>query len=559
MPNRRERAIEKYERGALEANRKDMESAMARGEKIPGFISDEEMNAMGGDEKPPGFISDEEMNAMDGREDPYSILRGSSEAIMGGLGKVASTVDSLTLAPVRGVVGNLQAGKSAFDNLSYPTDPESVPTSKKIMGNMGVSEEEFDTPLNPILNPITGERLKLSPAGVLGGIAEGLIDPLTWAGDLPIKAGGKVMEGVSRVGRGIGDIGAERAIKSVTGHSKRGLMDMGLVNPSDPNINRMLGNIHERGRMLMEKDAAGAPVVGWFSGSKGIADRAADKRKFFGDKIGKIDAKVDELVPEGIWPENVAQDYTDYARSLKPVGEEKKIIPRVLEEAQNMRELGLIDPIDGSEMAGPPRPLSVSDARDLKGKFPYKQISNDPLETNAGARNRMRSVLQGQIDQNAEKALGRAVSEEDAKLLGSAQDTGKRYGLYKDATTIAAKEEGGKQSRRMISPSSMGLGIGGAAGLIASGQAHLVPLAVASAVGNQIMLNRGPAFGARLANAISKRMLNLSGGYNKYVMPFQRAAKAGNAAVIGLHHQLMQSDPEYQNLMAPSSEEQMAP
>ena len=88
----------------------------------------------------------------------------------------------------------------------------------------------------------------------------------------------------------------------------------------------------------MSPDEAGPPAVGPFSGSKDVANNVEAKRKFYGDLLSDIDVKTDELVPEGVFPSSVANDYLDYAKTLKPVGEEKKIIPRVLEEAQNMRQ-----------------------------------------------------------------------------------------------------------------------------------------------------------------------------------------------------------------------------
>jgi hypothetical protein len=480
----------------------------------------------------------------------YSIMTEIPNKILGGVGAVSEFIDKYTGAPVRGLLG----GKG----FKYPRESSDAPSGKELMANMGLSEEvSMETGIR--LNPFDRNKtLKVSPAGVAGGAAEMLTDPTTYLGAVPLKAGGQVAKAASSVGKNVGDFAAERAIKATTGHGIRGLSDMAKVpNDSPGTIDRMLTNLHDRGQMLMRPDEAGKPVVGWGSNSREIAERASDKKKFYGKKIGQIDKKVDELVPEGIERERVSENYLDYARSLDPVGEERALIPKVAEEAAAMEYIGKFDPITGREIFGPHKNLSVERARDLKQKFPYNRTSQNPLETNKSARNRMRQGLQDQIDVNLDTAKTRAMSEEELSLLNSADDVSNRYGLYKDSERLATKQEIGNQSRRMISPSSYYTA--GTAGLGAAASGNplaAVPLAIAVAVGNQIALNRGPAFTARLSNSISKALLGTSGAYNKYAMPFQKAAKLGNAAVVGLHHQLMNNDPEYREKFGSSVSEE---
>jgi len=245
---------------------------------------------------------------------------------------------------------------------------------------------------------------------------------------------------------------------------------------------------------------------------------AAKKSKYYGDKIGQTDKTVDRLVPEGISREKISEDYMDYARSLQPIGDERDVIAPVVEEAMFMENLDIIDPITGREFYGPHKNITAERARGLKGKYPFNPKSSKPLETNKSARNRMRQGLQDQIDNNLDTAKVRAVSEEDLSILNSAEDTNNKFGTYKDAEKLSAVEG-------LRSPT--------------------FSLNVLVDIGNKIALEKGPAFTAKSADAISRAILGAGTAYNKYVMPFQRAAKAGNAAVVGLHHQLMNNDPEY--------------
>ncbi|MES3012637.1 MAG: hypothetical protein V4750_02770 [Pseudomonadota bacterium] len=94
----------------------------------------------------------------------------------GAVSTIGRAVDSVTGAPVRAAIGAFQKDESPLAAFAkqFASSPELAPTGKEIAARAGISTaESLPTPFVGI----TGERLKVSPAGVAGFGVDVLADP----------------------------------------------------------------------------------------------------------------------------------------------------------------------------------------------------------------------------------------------------------------------------------------------------------------------------------------------------------------------------------------------
>lgn len=136
-----------------------------------------------------------------------------------------------------------------------------------------------------------------------------------------------------------------------------------------------------------------------------------------------------------------------------------------------------------------------------------------------------------------------------------------KYGIFKNVESAGANQAMNTLNRRMVSPSSHALGSVAALSTPGGIAAKGLYGAGAAAV-NQLLLSRGSAFASRSANAISKIIQAAPAKYGRWLPQIQAAAKAGNAALLVTHHELMNNDPAYRKAMfhdyRPEAEEQGA-
>lgn len=477
-------------------------------------------------------------------EEEVDILPSFQDAAAGALLKVGeglNFVDKYTAAPVRGLLGT--------GEFRYPLATKDAPSGKDLMSRLGVSEEEYA--VGPVVDPVSGRRMAFSPAGVTGGLLEAVTDPLTYLGAPLPKLGRSALEiagktatkGLEKVGTKVGDYAAEKAVTASVGKGRRAL-EAAKIDPNAPgSIDRVLRNMSERGKQLMRKDDAGGPVLGFFSSPKGVAERSAKKRDFYGDRISQTDRTIDELVPEGVNLGDLAHHYLKYADSLDPIGTGRPLADRITDEAEHI--LRFRDKVQETGGA----PVGAARTRSLKRNYPHSGTAADPLERSAAASDEMNQILQDNIRINRDKALKRATSEEELALLNKFDDTHKKYGAYSDFSELATKEAASK-----FSPSTAAFTIGGAApgvaaAVMSGGVSPTNVLLTASlATGAYLAKTRGPAFVARTADAISRTMMAPQMFGTKYQRLFQQAASKGAPAVVGLHHQLLNSDSAYRDL-----------
>ncbi len=131
-------------------------------------------------------------------------LQSIGAGVVSGLGGALNTVDKYVGAPFRS--GVQQAARGEYGKIlpvmgaQFGEDPSKAPSLKDVAVEHGVSSKEnIDSGL--ILNPYTRETLKMSPAGIVGGVGETFVDPMNV---IPV---GKIARGVLK--------GAELASKGV--------------------------------------------------------------------------------------------------------------------------------------------------------------------------------------------------------------------------------------------------------------------------------------------------------------------------------------------------------
>lgn len=511
-----------------------------------------------------GGLSDDEVDSAEGLDPYYRAaekgLRNAGEEIVGAVGRGAQFVDKYTGAPIRAAVGAAQEGKpagKAFLN-QYLDGAEPAPSGKQIMSRFGVSEEEFSTPL--IKDPFTMERYKASPAGIAGGAVETVLDPTTFIpGGLVAKGlqrGTKLVDTLApRAAGALGRFAEERAAKASTGESIRALKKMAKVkgqNASD--ATKTLANIRKVGREMLTPDpnfpnakGQGTPAIGWLSNAQDIGETAIDRKRFYGNKIGEIGPIVDELNPEGIAPQALAEEVAAFSKEIPRAGKGRTVGNRVAEEAEVLRNYS-----PTNDQIGPARPLKFKEAQNLKGQYPFEPQSADILISDKDASNRINRIIGERMDRAAQVASANpaATPEQLAKLQG--YDPAKqKYGMYKDVAEAGAEQGIRTLNRRMVSPSSNFLGAtaGSAAAQVKDDLAKGGLWGAGVGLVNQQLLERGSALGARSADAISRKLMSAPATYKKWLPIMQSAAVGGNAAVLQAHHQLMNNDPEYRRLM----------
>lgn len=132
-------------------------------------------------------------------------IQSIGAGVVSGMGGAFNTVDKYIGAPFRS--GVQQAARGEFGKVlpamsaQFGEDPSKAPSGKDIAMEQGLSgEDRYNTGL--ILNPFTNETLKLSPAGIAGGVGEAVADPLNFLPVVPAAKG--VLKGAQLASKGIG-------------------------------------------------------------------------------------------------------------------------------------------------------------------------------------------------------------------------------------------------------------------------------------------------------------------------------------------------------------------
>lgn len=119
-----------------------------------------------------------------------------------------------------------------------------------------------------------------------------------------------------------------------------------------------------------------------------------------------------------------------------------------------------------------------------------------------------------------------------------------RYGTFKNVADAGTEQQMRTLNRRFISPSDYGMGAVGAMMGAGHGPGAAI-LGAGAALANKLARERGSAFAARTADAISKKIMAAPEQFQKWLPTMQQAAKRGNEAVVVAHHMLLNNDPSY--------------
>jgi hypothetical protein len=609
---------------ALMDDRRGVETKPPAMAKSDGFLTDAEMAALADDDAKYGEAAD--------------VLRAGGR----GIGSVLHTVDKYTMAPVRAGIGSLVGIETKPEKataLSYMIPGaalgerygDNAPSMKQIYAKMGMSEDEFPIPLNA--DP-TGRKMRVSPAGLAGGLTEAAMDPTNLLGIGEMRGAVAAMDGAEKIpgilGRGIemgndfgesvGNFARERAVKAATGEGKSFVKKIAKVQGQSPgDVRRAMENLHNAGDILLEPDAnfGGKPAVGWFSTAKGIGENAAEREKFYGKKIGEVGETVDRLNPGGVTREGIASDVDEYGKKIPKLNTGDATRRRVFEESHKIRNHDPRGVLSEEEIAlgvKPDYPLTFKEAQDMKGAYKYKYESPDMIESNQDATNKIKGAIGKNMDRAVEgaktspagnilkrqtadairglkadlgplsmsdiasatedqlreysrlldesKAVAKdykeigpvGIAKEDLSRLSQYPAYKQRYGTYSDVADAGANQALNTLNRNILSPSSKLAAATEFLADVKTGGLYRAGKAGTTAVMNQAGLSMGNAFAARAANAISRKIIGSTNLYRKFLPAFQAAAAAGNTAVVGLHHQLMNNDPEYRKLMLSSEE-----
>lgn len=457
-------------------------------------------------------------------------LNAFGATIAGTVGQVARKVDQYTGAPVRAAIGAAQEGKpigEAFTN-QFLREPETAPSGKDIAARAGFSTEPmFDTGFYTAPN----QTLKVSPAGAAGAIVETVADPTLW---IPGRAIGKGVElaGAAaeslapKIANSFAHIAEERAVKATTGQNVRALRDIaGTAAQSSGDIKRAQASIDKAGRTILDEN-----LLSPFDRSESLAPKLAGAKRAAGEKIGEIGKAIDERVPNAVSTQNIATEIAKYADSFPDTPTGAKLKDRLYEKAAEYENL---------------KGISFSDAQFEKNQFKYKHGESDALISNQDISNKLQSIISKEME-NTASTLAETGDESLKALLSSYGEAKGKYRTFKLTGDAATDRSIKNLSNRFISPSDYGIGgIATVAGAMTGGTIPAVIGGMTMAAVNKVLRERGSAFAARAADAISETIKANPGKYEKWGEQLGVAANNGSEALVLTHHMLMNNDPAY--------------
>lgn len=474
-----------------------------------------------------------EANDWESMEGP-GLVAQAGQYVLDKVGKASKAVDSVTAGPVRAAVGSMMDMKTPRESMAeygkhFANPGLEGPSGKDLAAKAGVSTEEFDTPLT--LNPFTGEKFKVSPAGIAGAGVDVALDPTTY---LTAGLGGAIEKGAAAT---VGKVApklegylskkaAERAVKAATGNSVSGIRKLGKVT-KNTDYEKAAENLLKSGSEMLKPDEAGNRVVGWFDSPENIAPKAAAKADEYGNKISQVGKTVDEKVPEGaISSWEIAKDIQDYKNNL-PMGNTatENLKKRLDDEIALLKDRGNI---------------TFSEAQQIKNSFKYKPTDPDALISNQDVTNDINRMISGRMEEAADKA-GVLPDYKEAK-------TG--YGSMLGAEQAASDRSVKNLANRFVSPSDYGAG---ATGVIAAGQkgadvAGVGLTGMAAAAANKLLRERGSSFAANSLRKLAEVAKSAPEFLGKYQTVLERAASEGARSLAITHQLLMNNDPTYKKL-----------
>lgn len=341
------------------------------------------------------------------------------------------------------------------------------------------------------------------------------------------------------------EVAALRANKAVSGEQVRDLRIQAKKAPRDAQGNvipegmrdesEMIGGrLIRRGEDLLERDEAGAPVVGLGDKWSNSYQKATAKERYFG---GKVDEALSVADDHGVTVDgrDIAARIMAIADSLPENPNTTAIIDRLTETAAHYESLGR---------------MPMSAAQSEKSSWVYKPENAQKVGMGQQVVNGVnRSISNAMEDAMTMASATPGIDKETAQLFS-------RYKLYKSKTdSFRSAGEAGKEqatrelNRRAVSPSDHWMGGLAGAASFAHGASPVKSMVVAGGMAalNHLARERGSSVGARLAWRVYQ-MAKAGSMPAKYLGPLADAAQKGGARLL-LVDSLLKKDPIYAKIM----------
>lgn len=315
----------------------------------------------------------------------------------------------------------------------------------------------------------------------------------------------------------------QRAVKAALGPNTAALRKAAGISMQGGNPEAIENKISTMGRNLLDEG-----VISPFNKTQDIGPRLREAAQKYGQQIGDIGSKVDEVAPNAIDTKALAEQLAAYAETIPQTLNGKKIQDRILAEAANFEE-----------MPG----LGFGQAQEFKNQFKYKPTDQDALISNQDVSNKIRQIIGRNMEDAAAKVEGGG-SEKAKDLLAQYQNAKAKYGTFKPASDAAGNEATKELARRVISPSDYAVGLGGLGTAVATGSPHIAVAGLAAAAANKFARERGSSTAAVIADSLAKTLDSSPDFAKEFGQVITDALKRGPAALTATHLILMKN-PSY--------------
>lgn len=458
------------------------------------------------------------------------------------IGGVSSAIDQYTGAPIRYGVSRLQEGENPFEGYEY----EKAPQWSDIYAKAGVStEKSMRSPVT--LNPFDPEASKFSPAQLAGAATGAVVDPLNLiplgtmskGAKIAGEAAGSISRASQAAARNLGKFAEERAAKQALGAGVAGFREAaGSSVRGAVDMEKAESKVRALGRRMLDEGE-----IGLFSTTENIGEKASKKFIQMQSEIGEIGKMVDSAIPEGaISGQTIAQRIADYASQIPETEGGKALQSRLLAEAANFEKMGN---------------MSFADAQRFKNQFQYKPQAADAFESSQDSINAIKRIIGEAMEEGADAASnsllqsGNPIDQRTAKRLMLYRDLKKRYGTYKQVAKSATNRKLQDMSNNYFSPLNVIAGLTSGAGSFAGTGDPLGSLVMGGLAGGTMQIARGRfgSLAARSADGLRKMIQKNPGSFEKWGPILYKAGIAGDVSLTTTHQLLMQSDPEYRQLI----------
>lgn len=336
---------------------------------------------------------------------------------------------------------------------------------------------------------------------------------------------------------GLDKFAEERAVKAAIGPNRQALRKALGLSPKGARPEDVREGISKLGRNILDED-----VLRAFQKTEDLGPALQNATSKYGQQIGDIGTKIDEVVPGSFDPRDISNRMADYAATIAPSGSGDAVQNRVLREAKKYQDIA--NASDEYNLPG----LGFKNAQKFKDQYNFKQDAPDALISNQDAINAMKGIV-GQGMEDAASKAEKTGAEGVGDLLKRYQTAKGKYGSFKNASDAAGSEQANEVMRRMPSPSDYVAGAG-ALGVSAlnskDDNSKLGPIAsgALALAAHKFLRQRGSSTAAIIANNVSKAMKSSPEFVQQFGQILMDAAERGPAAMTATHLMLMKN-PSY--------------